>query len=201
MNRWLRPNAVGCILLLLFFIAEGLCGEDAHPSLAAPITESPTRNLQVSTFGIPMMARCTWGDGKLADLELDWGRILGIVPIAWILVMGLGRLALDGGADPIERTLLPARRHPALWLGAYVASVPFLALIGAIRDIRDGGISGLFSPTGGTSYPLMVLMLMIVGVPLVALVLAMRRVLDRRTVRRPRFRTDAQSRPRMEWPF
>ena len=202
MHPWLMPNLVGCILLAFFCFGELLCGEDAHPATVPFVTNEPIRDVYASSFGYPRMVEVYTSGERLLDVRVDWYRLLAVACLAWASSMLIGRLALDGGvSDPAQRTLLPPRRHPAVWVAAYIAAVPFLALAGALSDLRAGGIRGLFSPSGPTSFPLLVLALLLAGVPLVAVVLAVRRVLDWRHVRLARFTTTAQPKPEIPWPF
>ena len=202
MRRWLWPNAVGTILLVLFIGVEALCGETTVAPAPYLIRESLAEEapkVTAMSFGFPTLLVLTDDPTKRNDVH--WLRLIGIVAGAWITAMAVGRLTLDGGVSPSDATLLPPRRHPALWLLAYLAAVPFLALAGALHDLRVGGIQGLFSPSGPHGFPLLMLILTIVGLPALALFLAFRRVLDRRHIRRRRFETDATPRPEIPWPF
>jgi hypothetical protein len=201
-ERWLF-NLAGFILFLVFLGFEALCGQASiTPSPPRGTYDDPIPDIHTSTFGVPTVLEIT-------DDPARAGRI-GVYPMNCVLVfvggyfasMVIGRLALDGGAGRIERTLMPRRRNPAIWLLGYIAGVPLLALAGAFRDLRQGGLRGLFSPTGPANYPLMVLALALLGVPLVAVALAIRGVIDRRNARRVRsFRTNATPKPEIPWPF
>ena len=202
MRQWLMPNLVGCILLAFFCFGELLCGDDTHPATVPFATEEPVHDVYASSFGYPRMVQVYTSGQQLLDVRVDWYRLLPVAYLSWALSMIIGRLALDGGvSDPAQRSLLPPRRHPALLIAAYVAAVPFLALAGALRDLREGGMRGLFSPSGPTSFPLLVLALLLGGVPIVAVVLAVRRILDWRHVRVVRLKTNAQPKPEIPWPF
>ena len=68
-------------------------------------------------------------------------------------------------------------------------------------DTLHNGVRGLASPDGPSAYPLLVLVLIFVGLPVVAIFLAIRRVLDRRAAAAHLFETDAPPKPELEWPF
>lgn len=185
MTHWIKPNSVGMILLLYVFCFEGLCGEPTHPLASPIITEEPISSLTITTFGLPTVFEIIAGDSKTLERNIHWANLFLVVVLGWCGAMGIGRLAIDGGADPATASLLPVRKHPAVLLLGYVAAVPILASFGLFMDARQG-IRALGSPTGPTMYPLLVLTLLAGGIPIVTLLLASRRVLDRIRAK-PRF--------------
>jgi hypothetical protein len=204
MERW-SFNLVGLILFLFFLSFEALCGDTAITPgglLPRESMDDPIRKIEytTTTYGLPALLEIT--DDPTRTSVIYPLRCLGVIGGGYFLAMAIGRLALDGGAGPVERTLLPRRRHPAIWLAAYIAAVPLLASIGALRDLKQAGMKGLFSPTGPANYPLLVLALALAGVPLVAIVLAIRGLLDRRKIQATRsFGTSAPLKPEIPWPF
>jgi len=204
MERWFF-NLVGLILFAFLLGFEALCGETTAVPSSRPLQsiDDPTpAAITTTTFGLPSLMEITDDPARSGRFGVYPLNCLLVLVGGWFMAMAIGRLALDGGAGQVERTLMPCRRHPAIWLLAYVAAVPLLALAGAFRDLRQGGLSGLFSPSGPANYPLLVLALSLLGVPLVAIALAIRGIVDRRNARRlGSFRTNAQPKPQMPWPF
>jgi hypothetical protein len=202
MRRWILPNAVGIILFVLLVGVETLCGDTVvtlAPYLVRQSIDDPPPRVTTSTLGYPPLLVIT--DDPTKPNHVHWLRLIVMLVAGWLAATAVGRLALDGGCSPAQATLLPPRRHPALWMLAYFAAVPALALAGALHDLHTGGIAGLFSPTGPHRFPLLMLILTIIGLPCVAMFLAVRRVLDRRHIERRRFETDATPKTEIEWPF
>ena len=206
MRRWFEPNAAGLILFAFFLAFQALCGDTTTSSVAGRYHDDPPVTHTVTTFGAPTVleTRRTQAEraapGRTA-VAFNWPVLVGAVVFGWSAAMTLGRLALDGGVrSRAARTLLPPRRHPALWLLAYLAAVPVLALPGVMIDLLHNGVRGLASPDGPSAFPLLVLVLIFFGLPVVAIFLAVRRVLDRSSAARP-FETDAPPKPQLDWPF
>lgn len=194
------------MIVFLFFLAtEALCGDSTVIPLIPPnvhFSDDPPAEALATTYGLPTLVT-VWrvSMNSTPRIEVNPMALVLILTAGWMLCMGLGSLAFDGGAGPAARTLLPPRRHPAIWLLAYIAAVPILSLGALIHDIQSAGVRGLGSPTGPAMFPLVVLSLLLTGVPLVAIALAGRRIFDRRHVTRLRFNTNAPPKPEIEWPF
>lgn len=209
MRRWLEPTAAGVMLFALFLAFQALCGDTTSTTEPSNIYESPnapplsTRHT-ITTFGAPTLFE--WHETQPPGSPVTTGLamrplpLIAVVAAGWVAAMCLGRLMRDGGASAAERTLLPPRRNPALWLFAYVAAIPMLALPGLAIDLLHGGLRGLGSPDGPSTFPLFVLVLLFFGLPIVAIFLAVRRVLDRRAMPRP-FEADAPVKTELPWPF
>jgi hypothetical protein len=208
MHRWFEPSAAGLILFVFFLAFQGLCGETTQTTTNIVQSDGRTTVKQpvtVTTFGAPTVletiALAEQSRPMPGGIRVYWLRVAAVIVIGWSAAMALGRLMFDGGLrSRSARTLLPPRRHPALLLLAYIAAIPVLALPGALIDMLHNGVRGLFSPDGPSAYPLLVLMLIFFGLPVVAIFLAVRRVLDRRSTTRP-FETNAPPKPELEWPF
>jgi hypothetical protein len=180
MRRWLQPTASGVMLFVLLLAFEGLCGDTTSAIETGAIRQSvddPPRKHTVTTFGAPIAVE--WHEisdeparNGLAVRPLP---LIGVVVVGWALAVCLGRLMLDGGASVAERTLLPPRRNPGFWLTAYVAVIPVLALPGLAVDLLHGGVRGLGSPDGPSTFPLCVMAFLLYGTPVLAIVLAVRR--------------------------
>jgi hypothetical protein len=186
MMRWLGPNSVGLFLFIVFLGFQSLCGERNKPMATDIITEDPINDLAATTIGYPVAIEILWGDSKYIGYHIDWLTLLPLLAGGWVISMAIGRLSIDGGASPVAASLLPRRKHPLFLILAYVAAVPLLATFGLLRD-AENGLRGLISPTGGAMYPLLVLALLIGGIPLVAFGLALRRIVDVRSIARRRY--------------
>jgi hypothetical protein len=205
MHRFFEPSAAGSILFVFFLAFQALCGDTTTTSIPGRYAGDATTTLTLTTFGAPTVLETRKRDHGAAPartaVAINWPVFAAVLIVGWSAAMTLGRLMLDGGVrSRAARTLLPPRRHPALWLLAYLAAVPLLALPGALIDLLHNGVRGLASPDGPSAYPLLVLVLIFFGLPVVAIFLAVRRVLDRRSAARP-FETDAPPKPQIEWPF
>jgi hypothetical protein len=210
MHRWFEPSAAGLMLFGFFLAFQALCGDTAKTTATSNIVENigdePAVTVEaMTTFGAPVVLERqvleTTGAPLQTGYRIRWPSLAGVVLVGWTACMALGRLMLDGGVPSrAARTLLPPRRHPALWLLAYLAAIPLLALPGVLIDMLHNGVRGLASPDGPSAYPLLVLTLVFFGLPVVAIFLAVRRVLDRRIAARL-FETNATPKADVEWPF
>jgi hypothetical protein len=207
MHRWFEPSAAGSILFVLFLAFQGLCGDTTQTTANIVQRDGVTaaaQNVTITTFGAPTVLETSAVNepAPRRGYRVRWLNLAAVLVIGYAATMALGRLMLDGGVKSrFARTLLPPRRHPALLLLAYLAAVPVLALPGALLDMMHHGVRGMASPDGPSAYPLLVLVLIFFGLPVVAIVLAVRRVLDRRAVTGRLFDTDAPPKVELEWPF
>jgi hypothetical protein len=203
MRQWLKPNAVGVITYAFFLAGQGLCGQTRDGVPGDQITWKITDDgpFWQADFGFPTLLTVSGQGDAPKRYHVHWPEALAIIGGAWVACMAIGRLAVDGGAGPLTRSLLPPRRHPAIWLLTYIGATPALAAVGLLHDLRAGGVRGLTSPTGPSAFPLLLLYLLLAGVPFVAIALAAWRVLDRRHVRRPRLEVIATPTSGPDWPF
>ena len=206
MRRWFEPSAGGVILFAFFLAFQGLCGDTTKitTNMVQPNGNTFAKPATITTFGVPTVVETITLSEETppqTGLHVHWLTLAAVIVGGWTAAMTLGQLMLHGRVrSRSQRTLLPPRRNPALWLLAYLAMVPLLALPGALIDTLHNGVRGLVSPDGPKAYPLLVLLLVFFGLPVVAIFLAVRRMLDGRGAARL-FETDAPPKPELEWPF
>lgn len=210
MDRWMRPNFVGLVLFALFLFAQALVGRDdlaARPDTITQEIQQLAPREGVFSFGLPTVGQMHLSPYGERSFHILWMPLAGVLFFGWAASMVAGRLAIDGGVDPIDLPLLPPRRHPLFWIVAYLAAVPLIAAPAALIDWSASGAEGLFSPSGPRQYPLFVLLLVLAGAPILVLVLAIQRLIDRRRIGRGIAAQPVQpARPtagaaKSDWPF